>query len=231
MSLLKLVEMSLVKDMCNIAQADTMNNAQLRNMIEQVSREAEHFCRRTFTYGFRTEYFQSYDQQPYDPVPQYCWATSYPIDPVQPIELVWAVNEMHDTIGAILDSTDYQVDYDRGLFVIRRTTGVFQGILPLIRGRLIFVNAPRGFRIKYTGGYHSLTPTPTVPYTADPLDDYDVLDVPVGLKMVLARKIAEDWRAQKTEGKDKASQSVLKPWTTEQIDTLHPWRLDDTIFE
>lgn len=230
MSLLKLVEMSLVKDMCNIAQADVINNAQLRAMVEQVSREAEHFCRRTFTYGQRIEYFQSYDQQPYDPVPQYCWSTSYPIDLTKAIEIVWAMNEMHDTAGTILDATDYQVDADRGLFVIRRTTGVFQGILPLIRGRLIFCYAPRGFRITYYGGYSSLNPTPTGAYTPDPLDDYDVLNVPLGLRMVLARKIAEDWRTQEEKGVPNVMR-VLKTWTAEQLDALHPWRLDDTIFE
>lgn len=235
-SQVKLVEMSLVKEMCNIAQADTYQNQQLRAAIAQASADVEHATNRKYEYAADTEYCQSYDQQPYDPFPQYCFVPRYPIDLTKSVVITWAPNEMHDQMGATLDSTDYQIDAERGCFIIRRTTGVFQGIIPLIRGRLIFCYAPRGFRIQYTGGYKALNPAPAgyvegAMYPgADPLDDYDVPDVPLGLRMVIARKIAEDWSSWRVADRD-PKMFVLKPWTTEQTRLLHPYRKNDVLFE
>lgn len=235
MAYLKLVDMSLVKEMCNIAQADTYQNTQLRAAIEQASQDVEHLTNRVYTWGQYVDYCQSYDQQPFDPYPQYAWVSAYPIDLTKAVEIVWAPNEMHSQMGAILDVTDYQIDSIRGCFVIRRTTGVFQGIIPLIRGRLIFCYAPRGFRITYYGGYKPLNPYPEGYIEdaypgSDPLDDYNVLDVPLGLKMVIARKIAEDWLSWKSQATDPRA-FVLKPWTQEQRGLLHPYRKNDVIFE
>lgn len=230
MALIKLVEMSVVKDFCNIAQSDTLDNTQLKGMIEQASREVMLFTRRDFEYGLKTEFCLSYDQQPYDPYPQYLWLTAFPLDTTKGnqgiTEIVWAPNDMHEEMGATLDTTDYQVVPERGAVIVRRSTGLFNGIIPLIHGRLIFSFAPRGFRVTYWGGYASLNPSP-YPDTAirDPLDDFDVLDVPLGLKTVIARKIAEDWQAQ-----DKSPGKSLRGWTLAQLDGLGPYVKDDVVF-
>jgi len=131
---LKLTERSRVKDILGIALADLVNDTTINGMIDQASREVEQICRRTFTKGPRREYYQSYEQNPFDPDPQYLWLDG-PIDPDEGMTIVWAAYDRHDDNGITLTpppalgnvqltvNADYRVDLDKSLVIIRSSTG------------------------------------------------------------------------------------------------------------
>lgn len=216
---LKLVERALVKDYANIPRADTLLDPQIDAMIEQISRECEDICRRKFAYSQYTEYKLSYEQTFYDPDPQYIWTDAWPIDIKQPMRITWAPYSLHNTAGFDLQPNDFSLAHaDRGLIVVSGATGLANGLLPgWTKGR-IYAYAPRGFRITYSGGYVVNNPDGES-LSVDPLDDFGVVQVPRGLKMVLAMKVALDWR----------DFHALMPWSQEEMLALRPYKKKDML--
>lgn len=214
----KLTERAKVKDLLGIARSDSLQNDLLDGLIEQNSEQVEELCRRSFTKAARTEYYQSYDQDAYDPCPQYLWLDG-PIDKTQLLEIKWAPYDQHDEVGIALTGTDYQLDEGRALIIVRAATGPIAG-MPIARGLVlpVFTFAPRGFQVRYTGGYPVSEKPDNEPI--DPMDDYGVTQVPNSLKAVVAFKCATDW---------KEGNKMALPWVPEQVAQLKPWKKKDVL--
>jgi len=216
----KLVERERVKDCIGMARADSIQDDVLNSMILQASEQVEQITRRTFTKGAHVEYHESYDQPPSDPDGQFLWIKAPPIDTVVSVTIVWSPNDDHDANGTALKAaTDFRVDGDT-IFVKPIASGSLSGsaaIFALSSPHITW--SPTGFKVTYTGGFAILNPTPVPDPTPDPLDDYDIVSVPQGLKDVIARKVATDWK----DGK------MIKPWTGEQKGLLLPWKRRNVI--
>lgn len=162
--MVKLVERALVKDLANIARADTQFDARLNSMIAQASTQVEKMTKREYEKKVRVDFLQSYEQYWNEPEPEYLWVTGYPIDTDESLEIIWASQDRHDTNGVTLsaDATppDYLVQSDIGLITARGATGLISNFPPYSSGQPLFTYDPRGFRVTYTGGY-VLSTTPT----------------------------------------------------------------------
>ena len=214
----KLVERYKVKDALGIARADTINDDLIAGMIEQASDEAEQHCRRKFSKAVRTEYKRSYEQNWNEPDPQYLWLEG-PIDSTLDITLVWAPYMMHATTQALtlVKDTDFFVDYGQSLLRVILASLNFQTVLPMSYLRGAIMAADNGFKVSYTGGYEvSAAPEGNID---DPLDDFGVVAVPIGLKSILTRKIAADYTAKK----------MLQAWTDAELSSLKPHEKKDRI--
>lgn len=213
---MKLLERALVKDLANIPRADTQWDTTITAMIERASFEVEDFTRRKFEELARVDYFKSYEQNFYEPDPQYIFLPAFPVDIGETFTIVWAAYDNHDTNGSILDAAqnDYILNDVTGVATIRGASGLVDNIPVSVRGLPIFTYDPRGFKVTYTGGYAL-----SVGVNTDPLDDFGVVQVPDSLKIILAKKIADDWKEAK----------MLLPWTKEQRQSLKPWKLRDLI--
>lgn len=199
-----------------MARADLVYDTVLNGMIETSSNAAEKRCRRKFAYAQRVEFYQSYEQDTWDPTPQYLWLDG-PIDPDVLLRITWAWNEGQD-FGQEVASESYNVDLEEGLIILNA-----QMSLPAYSNSPIpygsnFVTSPTGFRVQYAGGYPVSAP-PDVGYIPDPMDDYGVVQVPDGLKLVVAQKVASDF----INGK------VSTPWAPEMLPMLDPYRKKDVI--
>lgn len=164
---------------------------------------------------------------------------------VGPPSVVWAPNEFHDTMGVTLNPgvpgdrsrmPDFAVDPRRGCITVRRASGLMNGVLPLYLGKLVFAYAPKGFRVTYSGGY-PVTQEPTdADYEFDPLDEFGVTQVPIGLKTIIARHVANLWKPDPatkltTRGLSIRGQSLGTPvilasrttWTDDELRALIPF--------
>jgi hypothetical protein len=226
---LKLTERARVKRLLKVAEADTINDELYDALIDQVSTEAEQICRRHFTYNpNRVEYYQSYEQNPFDPDPQYLWLDG-PIDPDVQMVIVWAAYDQHDANGITLNPTpanpiypyqneDYRIDYDRSLVIIKSSTGSVANMpIPAGVGLPVYSYSPTGFRVSYAGGYRVLEKPDSEP--DDPLDDWGVVLVPVGLRHIIAKKVAADL----------TTYDMAMPWGLEERNWLKPWMKRDLI--
>jgi len=212
----KLVERALVKDLLQIARADTFEDARIDSMIELLTEDVEHYCRRKFTKADRVEYYRSYDQMFNDPDPQYVWLDG-PVDTGSPFGIVWSPNMRHATAGVTLQPEDYTLDAEQGLLMISGASGLAQSLIPIGFGGRLYGYAAQGFQVAYTGGY-AVTINPGID-PADPMDDFGVTQVPSGLKYVLASKISEDFQDRKK----------LLPFTDDQKLRLNPYRKKDIL--
>ena len=158
---MKLTERRLVKELTNTSLADTRYDTAIDRLIRQASTAVARFTGRIFEYGQRTEYHRSYDQWWDDPDPQYIVTEAAPIDEGQPITIIWAAEDRHDTNGVTLDPTenDFSVwDAEKGVISIRKWSGLASNLILPVRQRLpIFTYDQRGFKITYTGGYQLST--------------------------------------------------------------------------
>jgi len=213
---IKLTERARVKDLLGIARADNLEDSILVAMIEQTSEEVERLCRRQFAEIQRVTFHESLDMDGVDPTPQYIHLNA-PVDDQQLFEIVWAMYDRHDKDGVTLVADDFRLDTEKGLVTIRSSSAITTQILPL--GRLPWYQySPNGFRVTYTGGFLvSIAPSGDPP---DPLDDFDVVQVPNGLQQVVALKIKQDF----TEC------GMCQPWTEEQRQWLYPWKKKDLLF-
>lgn len=215
---MKLVERALVKDLLEIARADTLQDAVLDSMINDASDEAAEFCRRKFEKEARVEYFQSYDQTFFDPVPQFIWLDG-PIDLTAPFKIVFSSYGLHDTSGINLEDNniDYKLDLKESLINVYGISGTSSdpALIGLVGGN--FVYSPTGFQVTYTGGYEVTVKPDGEP--DDPMDDYGVVQVPRGLKMIVAQKVARDFTDKK----------MLMPWTDDEKLSLKPYKKKDMI--
>jgi len=211
----KLTERARVKDLLAIARADTFHDSDLKALIEQTSEEVERITRRNFALAARVEFFKSYDNDGVDPWPQYIHL-DFPIDQQATFEIIWALYGRHDTDGILVDPEDFRIDFDTGIVTIHGSSNVTTQILPLGR-KPWWQFSPDGFRVTYTGGF-PVTVAPSGP--EDPLDDFDVVQVPQALQYVVARKIKQDF----TEC------GMCQPWTAEQREWLKPWTKKDILF-
>jgi len=221
---IKLLERSLVKDLANISRADTAWDTQLNGLIELASENVERITRRKFDKKQRIEFYQSYEQGPVDPTPQYVYTDALPIDSTATLTIFWDPYNKHDDSGIelLLSKGDFEIIDEEGLLRIHTASGLINQLPPTRWGIPIFSYNPIGFKITYTGGYVTTTKPTAEP--VDPLDDYGVTQVSDGLKLVIAQKIAIDWLGDsKTPGK------MLKPWTEEQKSQLRPWMKKDIL--
>lgn len=211
---LKLTERNLVKDFLGVNRADALLNPMIDGMIEQISDEVEGLLPRKFTKVERTEYHPSYDQNIADPMPQFIKLEAYPLDTALPITVHYSSCEDWDSEGFLLVAdSDYRVaSAEKGVLTVRRASTILSEIAPIGGINLIYRMASRGFRVTYTGGY-AIT-ADSSPLVADPLDDFGVVQVPMGLKTLLARKIAFDWMEKK----------MLQPWRPEELKMLYIYR-------
>jgi len=216
--MIKLIERALVKDFAGIARADTFNDNLINVMIQQASAEVERITRRSYVKAARVEYHTSYEQGPADPEPQIICLNAWPVDLAETFTLKYSADDHREGTSVTLNSTegDYQLDNETGMIRVRASR-ILPTIVPLLVGN-IFSYAPRGFQVTYTGGY--VAEEPPDPYNdPDPMDDYGVAAVPDGLKMVLAAKIASNWKEFK----------MLKPFSEEERYQLKPWAKKDQI--
>lgn len=214
--MVKLVERALVKDLLRLPRADTLQDGILNGMIEQCSAQVERITRREFTYAARVEYHRSYEQTAVDPEPQYITLNAFPVDTDETFLLQWSPHD-HRT-GHIIDLSESNEDYEllaeKGMVVVRTAGGIVNN-LPLL-GSIIFSYAPRGFKVTYTGGYAVSEHPGGDP---DPLDDYDVVQVPDSLKQVVAQKVALDFQAVR----------MLRAFTDDERKSLSLWEKKDMI--
>lgn len=213
---MKLVERAVVKDLLEIARADSLQDQTLNNMIEQASEEAEDHCRRKFTKAARVEYFRSYDQDLLEPDPQWIWLDG-PVDLTQPFSIVYDPTNNHDQSGLTLDANDYILDANLGLITIKGATGLSRNLALVAFGHNVFAYSATGFQVTYTGGYPVTEKPEAEP--VDPMDDYGVVQVPRGLKMIIATKVARDFTEKK----------MLLPWKDEEKSALKPFEKKDLL--
>lgn len=213
---MKLTERALVKDLLEIARADTLQDTILNNMIEQASEEAESACRRSFTKAARVEYYRSYEQMVYDLEAQYIWLDG-PVDTDEVFSIVYDPTNEHATAGLTLELTDYVLDAAKGLVTVKGATGLSRNLAISVISGAVFLYSPTGFQVTYTGGYE-MTVKPDGE-DDDPLDDYGVTQVPNGLKMIIAQKVARDFTAKK----------MLMPWTDDEMASLKPFKKKDIL--
>lgn len=210
----KLTERDLVKELLGIARADTINDLLINRLIEVNSEEAERICRRKFAKATRTSYHQSYEQAFGDPTHQYVWLDG-PVDLGQPFLITYASLSRHETDGRTLQPTEYRLEAETGLVtVMGGRLGTDQAIVQLNRG-ILYEADPAGFKVTYTGGYVT-TAKPGV-WTDDPLDDFDVTQVPSALKMIVASKVARDMGAKGFQTWSEDEKRALKPWTKKDV--------------
>lgn len=252
--MLKLCERQRVKDFCNLARADTLWDSVLDGMIEQASADVETLCRRSFLYQERIEYFTSYEQAAFGES-QYLFPEAFPIDtsPEKFPMIKYSPNNDHFANGLRLspggNSPDFQITSSDPTFVdtgavIGPSNRGTQDVI-VIRGannqtspypygwsRLQY--ADRGWEIIYWGGYDYLSTPPDEPYDPDPMDDFNVIGVPVALRTLVARKIANDFLAPILPAGQTptraprsaliAPTALLRPWTDQEKLTLRPYR-------
>lgn len=157
---MKLVSRAVVKDLANIARADTFQDLVLDHLIEQVSEDAASFLERDFSKQARVEFHQSYDQYWDDPTAQYIHLNAYPVDTLAPFELIWAAHEQHDTnpVALLESNQDYKLDPVTGVIRVRGASGLVSQLALSVSGGLPIIGYnPSGFRVTYTGGYPEST--------------------------------------------------------------------------
>ena len=93
---LKLVERKYVKDILGINRADTVRDDEIEGLIAQVSEDVESECRREFDKRERTEYHASYDQNVFDPMPQFIKLKAYPLDVGERLSIVYSATSDRD---------------------------------------------------------------------------------------------------------------------------------------
>jgi len=251
----KLCERSRVKDLINVARADTIYDRLLDGLIDQAGEQVEGMTGRQFTKLERVEYHQSYEQSPYDPMPQYIWLEAFPIDLAETFSIVWAPANDHDVNGVALTNTagqapSYVIPNNGentnsgagGLVIVRGPLPAASLVLLPNLGQTFLGYAPQGFRVTYTGGYDFIDDTPSIP--PDPMDDIEALAVPIALRQIVAQKIADDFLFSIRTERPKQTlyyppgprQSIMNtptglllPWTPEQQQLLRPFRSKATI--
>lgn len=230
----KLVERALVKDVLQIARADTRSDQLLDSLIQNVSAECERLTRRKFTYVDQVlEYHPSYDQEFIDPEPQFMIVDTYPIDTTRPLAVSWSPFDFRNDLFINLDPSTGDFDATRGDigFISVRQMGSAASNLPFIGG-IMFSYAPRGFKITYSGGY-PITAIPSPYDDPDPMDDFGVTQVPDGLKFTVAKKVAADFRALRPDKDFSMKRGLLNPATTALgtfVQDLKPWTKKDVLF-
>jgi len=208
---LRLTEKSRAKTAMGFARTDNLVDDIVVGMIEELSTIVEDTCGREFEKKERVEYCQSFDQGINDPVPQYLKLKSWPIDLAEPFTIVFSGNDDHDNTGIeLVRGTDYTVDVDRGEVIVRALSQQGTRLLP-VANSFIYSYAPRGFKVTYTGGYTAVDTESSPP---DPLDDYGMIQVPLGLRSFIASKIGADYLAKKQ----------IQPLKPEEMQSLYPYR-------
>lgn len=180
---MKLTERNYVKDLAGIARADTLKDPRISAGIEAVSLSVQTHCQREFEKMERTEYAPRHELTVAEQEPHIVFLKAYPVDPMEPFSIFW--NDSANELGAEpteIPATSYTVDYERGRVYIANLGSYTQ--LPVFDYR---VKSDRGFKIVYTGGYAASEHPGGDP---DPLDDYDVIQVPDSLKFMVAEKVA-----------------------------------------
>jgi len=184
-------------------------------MIEQCSEEVEYLTRRYYAKKQRVEYYTSLEQVFGDPVPQFVLLNAYPVDTGAAFTMEWSPNDYKDELSVTLESTDYTLDAEKGKVSVKSAGGLVNSLAILYSK--MFTYAERGFRITYTGGY-AVTTEP-VGNTADPLDDFGVVQVPEGLKLLVAQKVAKEFKLNR----------FYKPFSDEERPALKPWTKKDRV--
>lgn len=215
--MVKLVERALVKDLIRMPRADTMHDEILNDMIEQCSAEVERLTRRLFEKKERTEYYTSYEQTASDPDPQFVLLNAFPVDREETFRMWWSAYDHRDNLSIEMTEVEenFILDAEKGMITVR-SAGSMIANLPII-GNIAFTYAPRGFKVQYTGGY-AKTVKPDGEED-DPMDDYGVVQVPQSLKVLVAQKVAKDFRDTR----------VLMPFSDEERKALKPWNKKDMI--
>jgi hypothetical protein len=199
----KLVGRSLVKNLANVATADTRWDAVFDAMIEEAGAQVEDVTGRIFEYGARVEYHRSHEQVWGDRTPQWVIVQAPPIDVGETVTLVWAPFDDHDDNGTTLElDVDYRYETNAAGDVIGFRIQRFSSwpeTLPVPAGTFSLVQqSPTGWRASYTGGYAASAAASAIagqPGRFDPYDvgEAEVVAVPSGLQFVIAAKIAEDF--------------------------------------
>lgn len=210
--MVKLTERMRVKDLANIARSDNLQDDKIDNMISQVSEEVERLTRRLFEKISRVEYFTSYEQEIIISDPQILLVDAWPIDLNEPFELSYSRSGDH-TSSYMLESDSYSVDFEKGFIWVNSLRGDLSTSF-MIEGTTY---APRGFKLSYTGGYD--VSAPSQGHISDPLDDFGVAQVPIGLQNFVAQKVAEGI----------SKKGFLEPWSKEELNTLKVWAKKDLI--
>jgi hypothetical protein len=191
----KLTDRALCKDLLQMPRADLRQDLILDGLIQSASEDAERITRRKFGYQANiVEYHPSYDQGFNDPEPVFFIVDSFPLDPLVAPIVKWSNADHRADLQTTLDPAngDFTYDPEKGLFSIRYM-GAATMTQPIIGG-FQFSYAPRGFQVTYAGGY-PVTEPPSSNDSPDPLDEYGVAQVPTGLKLIVAKKVAADYRA------------------------------------
>jgi hypothetical protein len=227
----KLTERALVKDILQIPRADQRQDPLLDSLIEAASAETERICNRKFAYRENiVETWPSFDQSFADPEPQFHIVDSFPMSTSVP-QIQWSPYDQRPNLVVYLsyDTGDFAFNPETGLISIRYM-GVAATNLPFVGG-IMFTYHPRGFQITYSGGYPTTAP-PSPNDNPDPLDDYGVTDVPVALKLIVAQKAAEDFRALRPPPRpERAVSRPLQDLATQRLaERLIPWRKRDRMF-
>lgn len=200
----KLIERSLVKTRLRMPLADTVNDELINSLIQAVSEEAERYTRRKFTYGKYEEFFPSYEQTEIGVDYQILLVKAYPIDLGQPVYLAFSPNNHVSQSVNVLQwslelassgAADFLIEPELGRFDVVKMGSVTLNLPTPARAG--FTYAERGFRAIYWGGY----PVSEQPSGAedDPLDDYGVVQIPEGLKHVIADKVVGEYRVLKSK--------------------------------
>jgi len=214
----QLTEKWRVKDFIGISRSDTLHNDKILGMILNVSDEIVNLTARTFEKGQKVEYYPSYQQTLTDAVPIYVKLDRWPIDPTAELTIIYSPYGRHNIIGRTLTTQDYTVDNDKGIITIRSASGALSQMLLITPA--IFIYAPDGFQVTYTAGYDVLSQVSSPP---DPMDEDGLVQVPVGLRTLIARKIADDWLNNKASGQ-LTGPGVITPWSSEQMQQIRAYR-------
>lgn len=211
----KLTTRKQVKMFLNMAKADALRNEMLDAMIDQVSAEAMEITNRKFDYRQRVEYHQSYEQGMGDPVPQYIFPMAPPIDVEKPIRLSWSATHQYQDTELEISTPDIVVSSGLEAIIVRVGALTYNpNYLSYYSGTPAIGYSPMGFKLDYFGGFPTENEVEEIPEDADPLDEYNVIQVPLGMSTVLARKIAEDY----------GEKGYLRAWTVDDKQALIPYR-------
>lgn len=210
---MRLVERALLKDIIGMARADTGSDNLLDAMLEAATDEVMRLTRRQYLKGPYTEYYKSYEQLPSDPTSQWIWVDVPPFDTQASITVSYSSTGNHDTDGSILTvGKEYAIGTSLDhVEVFSITVGSGVAFVPYFG----YAHNPRGFKITYTGGYAASAD----PVGDDPMDEPGVVQVPAGLKMVIASKIAKDFRKGR----------ILQVWDEDDRRALRPYMKKDQV--
>lgn len=196
----------------NLREDDDRYDQLLEYFVIQASELIEEYLGRGLEKKERTEFHQSKDSQPGDPIPQHLWLDSFPLDLDEQFTVQYS-NELNWDTQINLASDKYcQVDPDKG--IVRIFTPLRSSINPEV-----FTDHMMGFKITYTGGYPVTNATGA----------WIRLNVPSGLSTAAAMQAAFLFNSHSrgsiglgTTGGDQSGAAKTKPTSSEERQALIP---------